>query len=138
MFGWRLELKQQLLTGRLALRRGDAERALAEAGQLEARATALGIPRYISVARLLGHRANRTLGLPVDLAVVAADLDLLDGCVAIEAWWWTCDMAADFAHGAWLDRAADRVGRLARDAGGYADGLRREADKRFRRSLSAP
>ncbi len=138
VFGWRLELKQQLLTGRLALRRGDAEQAVAEASRLEARATALGIPRYISVARLLGHRANRTLGLPVDLAVVAADLDLLDRCVAIEAWWWTCDMAADFAHEAWLDRAADRVDRLARDAGGYADGLRREADKRFRRSLSAP
>jgi DNA-binding SARP family transcriptional activator/tetratricopeptide (TPR) repeat protein len=138
VFGWRLELKQQLLAGRLALRRGDAERALAEAGQLEARATALGIPRYISVARLLAHRANRALGLPVDLAVVDADLDLLDRCVAIEAWWWTCDMAADFAQEAWLDRTADRVGRLARDAGGYADGLRREADKRLRRSLSAP
>jgi DNA-binding SARP family transcriptional activator/tetratricopeptide (TPR) repeat protein len=138
VFGWRLELKQQLLTGRLALRRGDAEGARAEAGQLEARAAALGIPRYISVARLLGHRADRALGLPVDLTVVDADLDLLDRCVAIEAWWWTCDMAADFAQEAWLDRAADRVGRLARDAGGYADGLRREADKRFRRSLSAP
>jgi tetratricopeptide (TPR) repeat protein len=32
VFGWRLELKQQLLAGRLALRSGDAERALAEAG----------------------------------------------------------------------------------------------------------
>jgi tetratricopeptide (TPR) repeat protein len=131
VFGWRLELKQQLLTGRLALRRGDAERALAEAGQLEARATALGIPRYVSVGRLLSHRANHALGLPVDLAVVEADLDLLDRCVAIEAWRWTCDMAADFAHEAWLERAADRAGRLARDAGGYADGLRREADKRL-------
>jgi DNA-binding SARP family transcriptional activator/tetratricopeptide (TPR) repeat protein len=138
VFGWRLELKQQLLTGRLALRLGDAERALAEAAELEARATVLGVPRYISVARLLAHRANRALGLPVDLAVVDADLDLLDHGVAIEAWRWTCDMAADFAHEAWLKRAADRAGRLAREAGPYADGLRREADKRLRRSLSAP
>jgi DNA-binding SARP family transcriptional activator len=138
VFGWRLELKQRLLTGRLALRRGDAERALAEAAELVARATVLGVPRYVSVARLLTHRANRALGLPVDLAVVDADLDLLDRCVAIEAWRWTCDMAADFAHEAWLDRAADRVGRLAREAGRYADGLRREADKRLSRSLSAP
>jgi hypothetical protein len=53
--------------------------------------------------------------------------------VAIEAWRWTCDMAADFAHEAWLDRAADRADRLARDAGRYADGLRREADKRLSR-----
>ena len=138
VFGWRLELKQQLLTGRLALRRGDAERALAEASELEARATALGVPRYISVARLLAHRANRALGLPVDLAVVDADLDLLDRCVAIEAWRWTCDMGADFGHEPWLDRAADRAGRLAQGAGRYADGLRREADQRLSRRLSRP
>ncbi len=85
VFGWRLELKHRLLTGRLALLRGDAEGALAEASELAARAGALGVPRYTSVARLLTHRANRALGLPVDLAVVAADLDLLDSCVAIEA-----------------------------------------------------
>jgi DNA-binding SARP family transcriptional activator/tetratricopeptide (TPR) repeat protein len=133
VFGWRLELKQQLLTGRLALRHGDAEHALAEAGQLEARATALGVPRYISVARLLAHRANRALGQPVDLTVVDADLDLLDRCVAIEAWRWTCEVAADFGHEAWLDRAADRAGRLAQGAGRYADGLRREADRRLSR-----
>jgi hypothetical protein len=133
VFGWRLKLKQQLLTGRLALRQGDAERALTEAAELGARATALGVPRYISVARLLAHRANRALGLPVDLAVVDADLDLLDRCVAIEAWRWTFDMAADFTHEAWLERAADRATRLARDAGRYADGLRREADERLSR-----
>ncbi len=133
VFGWRLELKQQLLYGRLALRRGDAECALAEAGQLEARAAALGVPRYISVARLLAHRANHALGLPVDLAVVDADLDLLDRCVAVEAWRWTCDMAADFGYAAWLERAADRAARLAQESGRYADGLRREADQRLSR-----
>jgi hypothetical protein len=64
---------------------------------------------------------------------VDADLDLLDRCVAIEAWRWTCDLAADFAHQAWLDRSAERADKLARDAGRYADGLRREADKRLSR-----
>ena len=117
VFGWRLELKHQLITARLALLRGDAERALAEASGLAARAAALGVPRYTSVARLLAHRANRALGLPVDLDAVAADLDLLDRCVAIEAWRWTCDVAADFAQPAWLDRAADRAARLARGRG---------------------
>lgn len=131
VFGWRLELKQQLLTGRLALRRGDAERALTEAGQLAARATTFGVPRYVSVARLLAHRANRAMGLPVDLAVVDADLDLLDGSVAIEAWRWTCELAAEFGHEPWRDRAADRVARLAQGAGRYADGLRREADRQL-------
>ena len=54
---------------------------------------------------------------PADPGAVAADLDLLDGAAAIEAWWWTCDLAADFGQPAWRDRAADRAARLARGAG---------------------
>jgi DNA-binding SARP family transcriptional activator len=131
VFGWRLELKHQFISARLALARGDAERALADADDLAARAAALGVPRYTSVARLLVHRANRALGLPVDPGAVAADLDLLDSCVAIEAWRWTCDVATDFAQPAWLDRAADRAARLARGAGSHGDGLLREADRRL-------
>ena len=134
VFGWRLRLKHQLLTGRLALLRGDAGSALAEASGLAARAAALGVPRYASVARLLAHRANHALGRPPDHDAVAADLDLLDRSVAIEAWWWTCDVAADFGQPAWRDRAADRAARLARDAGGHADTLRREADRRLARA----
>ncbi len=132
VFGWRLELKHLLISGRLALARGEAGTALAGARELESRATALGVPRYVSVARLLRHRANRALGLPVDLGVVSADLDLLDGSVAIEAWWWTGDVAADFASATWLDRAAQRAGRLADQAGSHADGLRSAAQQRLR------
>ena len=137
VFGWRLELKHQFISTRLALARGDAERALAGADDLAARAATLGVPRYTSVARLLAHRANRALGLPVDPGAVAADLDLLDSCVAIEAWRWTCDVAIDFGQPAWLDRAADRVARLARGAGSHADGLLREADRRLSRRRAA-
>jgi hypothetical protein len=68
----------------------------------------------------------------VDLSAVAADLDLLDGSVAIEAWWWTGDMAADFANASWLDRAMERAGRLASNAGSHADGLRSAAQQRMR------
>ena len=131
VFGWRLELKHQLISARLALLRGEPERALAGADDLAARAATLGVPRYTSVARLLAHRANRALGVPVESDAVAADLDLLDHCVAIEAWRWTCDVATDFAQPAWLDRAADRAARLARAAGSHADGLLREADRRL-------
>jgi DNA-binding SARP family transcriptional activator/tetratricopeptide (TPR) repeat protein len=133
VFGWRLQLKHQLISGRLALLRGDAERALAEARELEARAAALGVPRYVCVARLLAHRANHALGRQVDAGSVVADLDLLDSCVAIEGWRWTFDVATDFANPAWLDRAADRTAQLARDAGPYGDGLRRAADQRLGR-----
>ncbi|HEX3310306.1 MAG TPA: BTAD domain-containing putative transcriptional regulator, partial [Streptosporangiaceae bacterium] len=131
VFGWRLRLKHQLLTGRLALLAGDGEQALAQARELESQAAALGVPRYTSVARLLAHRARHGLGGPADPGAVAADLDLLDGAVAIEAWWWTCDLAADFGQAAWGERAADRAARLARGAGDFADGLLRAADRRL-------
>src|SRR5581483_9331020 len=80
VFGWRLRLKYQLISGRLALVRGEAERARAEAGGLAASAAELGVPRYESVARLLGYQADHALGVPVDYAAVDADLDLLDRC----------------------------------------------------------
>jgi len=137
VFGWRLRLKNRFIAARLTLLSGDAERALAEAGELAAAAAALGVPRYTSVARLLAHRANHALGVPADPDVVTADLDLLDRCAAIEAWRWTCDVATDFGQPAWLDRAADRAARLARAAGGHADGLLREADRRLSRRAAA-
>jgi DNA-binding SARP family transcriptional activator len=133
VFGWRLELKHQLLTGRLALLRGDAEAALVTATGLETRASALGVPRYVSVARVLKHRARRALDLPVDLDAVVTDLDAVEGSVAVEAWWWTGEVAADFAVPAWLDVAAERAERLARQAGDYADTLRRAAARRLDR-----
>jgi len=136
VFGWRLRLKHQLLTGRLALLAGDGEQALAQARELESQAAALGVPRYTSVARLLAHRARHALGGPADPGAVAADLDLLDGAAAIEAWWWTCDLAADFGQPAWRERAADRAARLARGAGDFADGLLRAADRRL--ALAGP
>ena len=131
VFGWRLDLKHRLVTGRLALLCGDPGQAARVAAELESRAAALGVPRYLSVARLLRHRADRALGRPVDSGGVQAALDLLDASVAVEAWWWTGEVAAEFANPVWLDRAADRAGRLAQHAEGYADVLRRHADQRL-------
>lgn len=119
-----------------ALETGDGDGAaarLAEAGALAVRAAELGVPRYESVARLLGYRADHALGVPVDYAAVEVDLDLLDRCVAIEAWQWTCDLAADFGLAAWRDRALDRASRLARDTSEYSDVVRQEADRRLTR-----
>ena len=132
MFGWRLALKHQLIGARLALLTGDAAGALARASELEDQAVALGVPRYTSTARLLRHRAARALGQPVAPDAVAADLDALDAAVAIEAWWWTGEVAADFASPAWLARAGERAAQLAGQAGDYADVLRRAAGNRLR------
>ena len=131
VFGWRLMLKHRLISGRLALLRGQAELAASCAEELEAEASRLGVPRYVSVARLLRHRARHRLGLPADPDQAAADLDLLDTSVAIEAWWWTGDLAADLGVAAWLDRAGERAARLAQGAGRYADGLRAATDRRM-------
>ena len=128
VFGWRLAFKHQLLTARLALARGDAERARSVAGDLAAAATALKVPRYASVAGLTAHLACRALGLPPDLAAVESDLDLLDRSGAIEAWRWTGEAAAAFGSERWLSRAEDRVRQLAGKAGDHADQLRRAAD----------
>jgi DNA-binding SARP family transcriptional activator len=131
VFGWRLDLRHQLICGRLALLRGDAESALATAGALESRAAALGVPRYVSTARVLTHRARRAVSLPVDLDAAAGDLDRVERSVAVEAWWWTGETAADLAVPAWLDLAAGRAERLARQAGQHADVLRRAAAQRL-------
>jgi DNA-binding SARP family transcriptional activator/tetratricopeptide (TPR) repeat protein len=131
VFGWRLDLRHQLICGRLALLRGDAGTALTTAGALESRAAALGVPRYVSTARVLTHRARRALSLPVDLDAAAGDLDRVERSVAVEAWWWTGETAADLAVPAWLDVAADRAERLARQAGEHADVLRRTAARRL-------
>ena len=131
VFGWRLAFRQQLLSARLALLVGDAEQAQSAASELAGRATALSVPRYASVARLTGHLAVRMLGVPADPAAVEADLDLLDRSAAIEAWRWTGDLGAAFGITSWLDRAEERVSRLAAQAGDHAAQLRQAADARL-------
>jgi hypothetical protein len=132
VFGWRLELRQWLVSGELALLRGDAEQARDLGGRLAERAAALGVQRYQAAGRLLRCRADRALGGPIDLDAVSADLDLLDGALAVEAWRWTGDVAAELGVPAWLDRAAQRAERLAANAGPHGDGLRRALAARMR------
>ncbi len=131
VFGWRLDFRQQLLASRLALLRGDGQRAQEAAGALATAAAALGVPRYASVARLTGHLAARLLDVPVHAASIEKDLDQLDQSAAIEAWRWTGELGAAYCHPGWLNRAEGLVSRLAGQAGGHAAGLRRAADARL-------
>jgi hypothetical protein len=141
VFGWRLEFKLRLLRGRLALDTGLPHQAADIAEALDADATRLGVPRYASVARLLGHRARARQGLPIDPAEVESALDLLDSCVALESWWWTGETAADLGSGLLLARAEHRVAQLAREIGSRATELHRDADRRlehWRKMISSP
>jgi DNA-binding SARP family transcriptional activator len=131
VFGWRLRLKHELIAARLALLRADGQGALQAADRLTESALALRIPRYASAGQLLRHRARHALGLPVDLEAVSSDIDRLQRSVAIEAWWWTGDVAAELGVPEWLDLAVSQAGRLADDAGEHADTLRREAERRL-------
>jgi DNA-binding SARP family transcriptional activator/tetratricopeptide (TPR) repeat protein len=131
VFGWRLAFKHQLLTARRFLLLGEAEQARSAAGALAASATALRVPRYASVARLTGHLAGRMLDLPADPAAIEADLDLLDRSAALEAWHWTGEIGAAFAHPGWLARADERARRLAASAGEYGGELQHAASARL-------
>jgi len=132
VFGWRLELRHWLVSGELALLLGAADQASDLGCKLAERAAVLGVPRYLSAGRLLRHRADRMLGAPLDLDAVSADLDLLDGAMAMEAWWWTGEVAAELGVPAWLDRAARLAERLAASAGAHGDELRRALAVRMR------
>jgi DNA-binding SARP family transcriptional activator len=131
VFGWRLALKRELIAARLALLQADGARALGIAARLEESAAALGVPRYVTTARILRHLAGHAVGQPVSLDAVGSDLELLEGAVAIEAWWWTGEAAAEFGVPAWLDRAGQQAARLAANAGPHADTLRQYATDRI-------
>jgi len=131
VFGWRLDFKRRLLRARAAMSREDPATALGIASDLDELATAAGVPRYSSVARLLVHRAHAALGEPVDLDAVRADLNATRDAVALEAWWWIGDSAA--AHGVrrWVDDAAAAVATLARESGDHAATLERASTTRL-------
>lgn len=129
VFGWRLEFKATLIRGRLALLDGDPATARRAADELAAAAQALGIPRYASVARLLGHRAGVALGEPVDPAAVTRDLDLADASVALESWWWAGELGAATGERGWLERAQDGAARLLAQAGPQAAAFRRHVGR---------
>jgi DNA-binding SARP family transcriptional activator/tetratricopeptide (TPR) repeat protein len=131
VFGWRLRLKLKLVSARLELRAGHPETGLAQAAELEAGATALGIPRYRAPARLLACRARLALGQAVDRSEVVAALDAIEAAAAIEAWWWTGETAAEFAVRDWLDRAARQADDLARNADDRSGALKRAAAARL-------
>lgn len=129
VFGWRLELRQQLLATRRALALGDAETALANAHALAVRA--VGVPRYRHTAALLEARARAALDEPVALDAVEDSLNGLDAVVAIEAWRWWGELGADLRQPAWVGRAGSAAAAL--QAGEYRDTLRRNVESRLDR-----
>uniref|UniRef100_UPI0015FEE04E hypothetical protein n=1 Tax=Nocardioides stalactiti TaxID=2755356 RepID=UPI0015FEE04E len=131
VFGWRLEMRWQLLSAQERLLSGAPEEALRIADGLRDAAVRSGVPRYDAAARLVSHRARNALGEPVDLDVAERDLDGLEHAVKIEAWWWAGQLGADLGQPTWVERAERMAADLARAAGPHGDTLRAEADRQL-------
>ncbi len=100
-FDWKAGLRRDLLLARLALADGRAEEAVALADQLEARATAIGTPRYRTLAGVLGHRARRAAGHRVDPGSAGSLVEALSRFADPEAWWLTAELAEDLGVDEW-------------------------------------
>lgn len=131
VFGWRLQMKLHLLDAQVLLLGGSAEKALEVASTLAASAASAGVPRYVSCAGLIVHRARAALGEPVDLDQAWADLAEVERSVGIEAWWWAGQTGAELGQERWLDRAEELVVGLAGRSGDHADTLRSDATRRL-------
>lgn len=131
VFGWRLQMKLQLLDAQALLLGGSAQKALGVASALAASAAAAGVPRYVSCAGLVAHRARAALGEEVDLDEAWHDLGEVERSVGIEAWWWAGQTGAELGQERWLARAEELVVGLAGRSGNHADTLRADADRRL-------
>ncbi len=131
VFGWRLQMKLHLLDAQALLLGGSAEKALQVATALSASAASAGVPRYVSCADLVAHRARAALGEPVDLEKAWADLSEVERSVGIEAWWWAGQTGAELGQERWLARAEELVVDLAGRSGDHADTLRADATRRL-------
>jgi hypothetical protein len=131
VFGWRLAFRQSLLQARTALGSGNAESALGLAEDTARTAEALGVPRFAGPARLVAARARHRLGLPVDRDAVAADLEVAQRTMAVEAWWWAGETGAEFAEPRWVDRAEQLAAELAHQAGDRSDVFLASAGRRI-------
>jgi len=108
-FAWRHLLRGTLLAGRCALAEGDRDAAAAAARQVLAEADRLDLPRYRTLARLLGAEAG---GMSADDA--QPDVVALDRFAPLEAWWLTAELAEVLDVPAWRELAATRRARLDR------------------------
>ena len=127
VFGWRLDFKLRLLRSRLALLSGQSAVALETSSALALSAERLGVPRYASIARLVGYRAGIDLGLPTDLAAVQAALDRADRSVAIEAWWWAGEFGSVLRNDHLIGRAEAGAARVLRETDSAAEVFQRYA-----------
>jgi DNA-binding SARP family transcriptional activator len=128
-FGWKAQLRGQLLAARLALVDHRPEEAEYKAGAVAVDASRIGVPRYVTIARVLEARARSATGHRVEGRSLEQMLDDLCRFAAPEAWWTTAELARDLGADRLWRVAEQRAGSIAAGAGPRAEEFRLHAGK---------
>jgi ATP/maltotriose-dependent transcriptional regulator MalT len=113
-YRWRHELRVDVLEGRIALLRGNADMALGSAERVMTAATSREAPRYVQLGAHLRLQARATLGEEPPSPAALTDLSSSLATVAgIEAWWLMADLGASLASDACFTLAQGHRDRLA-------------------------
>jgi tetratricopeptide (TPR) repeat protein len=124
---WRIDLRHDLLHGRLALAADDPDRAADLAQQVRREAGRLGVPRYAHLADALAARVVLSRKETLDLAALERTAELLGPSAPLESWWLIGELARDTGERRFHELAAQRVDALLAGAGPYTDRLRAAA-----------
>jgi tetratricopeptide (TPR) repeat protein len=113
-YRWRHELRVDVLEGRIALLRGNADMALGSAERVMTAATSREAPRYVQLGAHLRLQARATLGEEPPSPAALTDLSSSLATVAgIEAWWLMADLGASLGSDACFTLAQGHRDRLA-------------------------
>jgi DNA-binding SARP family transcriptional activator/tetratricopeptide (TPR) repeat protein len=113
-YSWRHQLRISLLEGRIALRRGQPDRALAIAMALRTDATTRSAPRYERLGEVVGFEARARLGLePPDAATLRTISEALATVAGVEAWWLLGSLATALGSSLCVDLATGHRDRVA-------------------------
>jgi hypothetical protein len=113
-YRWRHELRVDLLEGRIALLRGDADIAHQLAEQLIASATDRYAPRYTQLGEVLRLQARARLEAAPPPADALAELSSsLSAVAGVEAWWVMAELGVALGSDACHVMAAAHRDRLA-------------------------
>jgi DNA-binding SARP family transcriptional activator len=113
-YRWRHELRVELLEGRIALLRSDADGALAHADLLVASATARYAPRYTQLGEVLRLQALAASGAEAPTEVVLNELSAsLSRVAGVEAWWLMAELGASLGSDRCFELATTHRDSLA-------------------------
>jgi hypothetical protein len=113
---WHQRQRVMLLSGRLALLIGDADRAVEQGDALLADARARSSERYAVLARHVRLVAAAAIGMPVDIAEVDDVVSAIDRVAALDSWRLIAELAGASGVASLWPQAEARAGALCTQA----------------------